>query len=93
MSLARVIGSLALATLLAFWPVPTGRTAAAQADGPPDPRSVPAQHGKADPQHSLTEFPTRRPVVLPLPLPLPVSVPAPVSVAVPAADPCAASGR
>jgi hypothetical protein len=66
---ARVIGSLALAALLAFWPVPTGMTAAAHADGPPDPRSVPAQHGKAHAEHSLTEFPTRRPVAVPVALP------------------------
>lgn len=76
MSPARVIGSLALAALLAFWPVHS-----AQADGPPDPRSVPAQHGKAHAEHSLTEFPTRRPVAVPVAVPQ----------AVPAADPCDAS--
>ncbi|MFC1440877.1 hypothetical protein ABUW04_21690 [Streptacidiphilus sp. N1-10] len=73
MSLARVIGSLALAALLAFWPVH-----AARADGPPDPRSVPAQHGKAHAQHALTEFPSRRPVAVPVALHVPV----------PAADAC-----
>ena len=66
MSIARVIGSLALAALLAFLPVPTDMTAAARAaDGPPDPRSAPAQHGRAHARHPLTEFPSRRPVAVP----------------------------
>ena len=73
MSFARVIGSLALAALLAFWPVHSAR-----ADGPPDPRTVPALHGKAHAEHALTEFLSRRPV----------AAPAAVPVAVPAADPC-----
>ena len=83
MSLARVIGSLALAALLAFLPVPTDMTAAARAaDVPPDPRSVPAQHGKAHVQRPVIELPTRRPVVVP------VRVPVAVPQDAPSADPC-----
>jgi len=80
-SLARVIGSLALAALLAFWPVPTGRTAA-WADGPSGPRSVPALHGKAHVQGPVIELPTRRPVVVP------VRGPVVVPLGAAAADPC-----